>query len=217
MDAFTEMKREAARLLADACKSSGHSVAAEDIFSTLETPKEEFGDLASPVAFDLAKKARKPPRKIAEEIARSFPGSALFSQAEVAGAGYINLYFNPGEFAKKVLPAIAKDYGRNETGAGRRAIVEFPSVNPNKPWHIGHLRNALLGDSVARILEFSGYEVQRIDYIDDLGLQVAQSVWYYEKMKGGAGKAAGEKFDHFVGAQYVEAAKEFEANPKAAE
>ena len=58
-------------------------------------------------------------------------------------------------------------------------MIEFPSVNPNKPWHIGHLRNALLGDSVARILEYNGYYVLRTDYINDLGLQVTQSLWGY--------------------------------------
>ena len=60
--------------------------------------------------------------------------------------------------------------------------MEYPAVNPNKPWHIGHLRNALLGDSISNILDFCGYEVEREDYIDDLGLQVAESLWGYMKL-----------------------------------
>ncbi|HQT45412.1 MAG TPA: arginine--tRNA ligase, partial [Candidatus Micrarchaeota archaeon] len=92
-------------------------------------------------------------------------------------------------------------------GKGRKALVEFPSVNPNKPWHIGHLRNALLGDSVARLLEFSGYKVEREDYIDDLGLQVAQSLWGVLHLPN---KPEG-KFDHWLGMQYVDVSRRFEA------
>jgi arginyl-tRNA synthetase len=88
-------------------------------------------------------------------------------------------------------------------------MVEFPSVNPNKPWHIGHLRNALLGDSVARLLEFSGENVERADYIDDLGLQVAQSFWGCLNL----GKKPAGKLDLWLGEQYVEVSKRFESDP----
>ncbi|MDD5317965.1 MAG: arginine--tRNA ligase [Candidatus ainarchaeum sp.] len=211
MDAFTEMKREAARVVASACGSVGYQVSEEDVFCKLEVPKEEFGDIASPVAFDVARAERTSPRKIAEKITvamRMFslvPGP-FFVNAKVAGAGYVNLYLDAAAFSEKVLNEVQAgggDYGRNDSGKGRRAIVEFPSVNPNKPWHVGHLRNAVLGDSVARLLEFSGYSVQRMDYIDDLGLQVAQSVWGYLHLSGRIeGKA-----DHWLGAQYVKVAK----------
>ena len=91
-----------------------------------------------------------------------------------------------------------------------KTIIEFPSVNPNKPWHIGHLRNALLGDSVARVLSFSGEDVERTDYIDDLGLQVAQSFWGYLNL----GKTPAGKLDLWLGGEYVEAAKRFEEDEK---
>ncbi len=90
----------------------------------------------------------------------------------------------------------------------KRTIVEFPSVNPNKPWHIGHLRNAILGDAVARILDFSGVNVERTDYIDDLGLQVAQSFWGYLHL----GKKPAGKLDLWLGGQYVEVSKRFETD-----
>ena len=85
-------------------------------------------------------------------------------------------------------------------------IIEFPSVNPNKPWHIGHLRNALLGDSVARMLEFDGHAVERMDYIDDLGLQVAQSLWGFLNYDSNP-KANSTPW---LGQQYVGIAKKFE-------
>jgi len=210
MDAFTEMKSEAAKVLASACKSAGYQIAEAEL--KFELPKEEFGDLASPVAFDLAKQAKKAPRKIAEEIKAKISLGGMFSKVEVAGAGYLNFYLNSAKFAESALKAIGADYGRSTVGKGVSAIVEFPSVNPNKPWHIGHLRNALLGDSVARLLEFAGYGVQRLDYIDDLGLQVAQSIWGYLHLSD---KAEG-KVDHWLGIQYVEVAKRIE-EPKIAE
>jgi arginyl-tRNA synthetase len=206
MDAFSDAKNQAAGLLVEACKSAGYEVSLDDAIAKFELPKEEFGDLASPIAFDLAKKAKKPPRKIAEEINEKLGESELFEKTEVAGAGYINLYLNSAKFAETVLTSIDEDYGKSELGKGRKALVESPGVNPNKPWHIGHMRNALLGDSVARLLEFAGFQVQRIDYIDDLGLQVAQSVWGFLNLSN---KSEG-KVDHWLGAQYVEVAKKIE-------
>ncbi len=95
----------------------------------------------------------------------------------------------------------------------KKVLIEFPSVNPNKPWHIGHLRNAILGNSVARILEFDGKTVERMDYIDDLGLQVAQSLWGVMNL----GKKPEGKFDNWLGQQYVEVSKKFESDPKVAD
>ncbi|MBN2477790.1 arginine--tRNA ligase, partial [Candidatus Micrarchaeota archaeon] len=88
----------------------------------------------------------------------------------------------------------------------KKVMVEFPSVNPNKPWHIGHLRNALLGNAIANIIEFHGYSVERTDYIDDLGLQVAQSLWGYLNLK----EEPKGKFDHWLGEKYVEVAEKIE-------
>ena len=76
----------------------------------------------------------------------------------------------------------------------KKVIIEFPSVNPNKPWHVGHLRNALIGDCLANVYAALGYTVERENYIDDLGLQVAEMVWWYQKNKLSA--PAGKKFDH---------------------
>jgi len=208
MDAYETAESRVKQMIVDACESIGYKVDSVK----LELPKEEFGDFASPIAFDLAKEVKKAPRIIAGEIKANIKLNELFAKVEVAGAGYLNFYLDYAKFSELVLNSIDADYGKNDLGKGRTVIVEFPSVNPNKPWHIGHLRNALLGDSVARILEFSGFNVQRIDYIDDLGLQVAQSIWGYLHLSN---RIEG-KVDHWLGEQYVEVAKRIE-EPNVAE
>lgn len=214
IDPYLQAKQRVATLVFGAAARLGHAAGEREIFEKLEDAKEEFGDFASPVAFDLVKAAKKSPRKIAEEIVAQIEGDPLVEKVEVAGAGYINFHLDPERYAELVIGAI--DAAKGKYGAGEKktekVLVEFPSVNPNKPWHIGHMRNAILGDSVARILEFAGYKVEREDYIDDLGLQVAQSVWGYLNLSS----SPSGKIDHWLGEQYVEVAKRIE-EPKVAE
>jgi arginyl-tRNA synthetase len=193
------LKQEIAMLLSQAA-----GVTHEEALSSLELPKGQFGDLASTVAFSLAKRERKNPVQIAAEIAKKVneqinsKSASLISKVESAGP-YINFFYSDFAYAK-----IASEKAKPAKKRKEKALIEFPSVNPNKPWHIGHLRNAVLGDSVARILEEAGFAVEREDYIDDLGLQVAQSVWGYSHFKQ---EPNAKKFDHFLGEQYVEVAK----------
>lgn len=204
-DPFAKAREDVAELIEESCKKLKLQVSREEIDASLEYPKEQFGDLASAISFELAKREKKAPRGIAESIAGKMKTGGLIEKVEVAGGGYLNFYFNFGKFAKLTLDAVegSKKYGEVELGKGKKALVEFPSVNPNKPWHIGHLRNALLGDSLSRILEFAGYRVERENYIDDLGLQVAQSIWGYMKLSN---KIEG-KADLWLGKQYVEVAR----------
>lgn len=196
-----ELKESLSALISQAC-----GVSQEEALSSLELPKGQFGDLATTVAFALAKKERKNPVQIAAQIAQALneklksdkTASSLISSVQPAGP-YVNFLYSDGAYAK-----IAKEKIKPAKKRKEKALIEFPSVNPNKPWHVGHLRNAVLGDSVARILEEAGYSVEREDYIDDLGLQVAQSVWGYLHLGREAGS---KKFDHFLGEQYVEVAK----------
>ena len=204
-DPFADAREEVVQLICGSCRKLKLSVIEDEVEKSLEYPKEQFGDLASAICFELAKREKKAPRSIAESISGSIKPSGLVEKVEVAGGGYLNFYFNFGKFAGLTLEAVEgdKNYGEVELGKGKKALVEFPSVNPNKPWHIGHLRNALLGDSVSRILEFAGYKVERENYIDDLGLQVAQSIWGYMKLSNRIeGKA-----DLWLGKQYVEVAR----------
>ncbi|MEW6035145.1 MAG: arginine--tRNA ligase, partial [Candidatus Micrarchaeota archaeon] len=201
-----ELKEEAASLIAGASGARK-----EDALASLEMGK--VGDLSSRIAFMLAKEEKENPAKLAAEIAAKInqnpkPKTQNFSKIDAAGP-YLNFYLSDAAY-RSVLADVLKRKERYGSGRAKqgKVIIEFPSVNPNKPWHIGHLRNALLGDSVARLLEFDGHHVERMDYIDDLGLQVAQSLWGFlnfdSNPKG--------KFDTWLGHQYVGIAKRFEAD-----
>jgi arginyl-tRNA synthetase len=137
-----------------------------------QPPKIEFGEYALPVAFELARKLRKAPRKIAEEIAAGIGTIAGFDKFEVAGAGYINVRVNRVELAAALLADAAPPA---EVPAGK-VLVEHSSINPNKAAHIGHLRNAILGDTFVRLLRWAGCEVDVQNYIDNTGVQVADVV-----------------------------------------
>ncbi|MFH0884601.1 MAG: arginine--tRNA ligase [Candidatus Micrarchaeota archaeon] len=193
------LKEEIASMLAGASGASK-----EDALATIEPGK--VGDISSRLAFVLAKEAKENPAKLAANIAMKLHVSSNFDKIEATGP-YINFFFSNKAYASILSDILDK---KERYGAGRKkkgkVIIEFPSVNPNKPWHIGHLRNALLGDSVARILEFDGYEVERMDYIDDLGLQVAQSLWGFLNFDSNPQG----KFDRWLGHQYVGIAKRFE-------
>lgn len=178
----------------------------DDALATIEAGK--MGDLSSRLAFVLAKERKENPAKLASDIAVRLRPSEHFEKIEATGP-YINFFLSDKAYASILSDILAKKgkYGMGKKKNGK-VIMEFPSVNPNKPWHIGHLRNALLGDSVARILEFDGHVVERMDYIDDLGLQVAQSLWGFLNFDSNPEG----KFDRWLGHQYVGIAKRFEAD-----
>ena len=137
-----------------------------------QPPKIEFGEYALPIAFELARKLRKAPRKIAEEIVAGVGAIPGFEKFEVAGAGYINVRVNRSELAA----ALAADMSPSADVPPGKVLVEHSSINPNKAAHIGHLRNAILGDTFVRLLRFAGREVDVQNYIDNTGAQVADVV-----------------------------------------
>jgi len=138
----------------------------------LETPPDlRLGEIATPIAFELARKLRKAPKIIAQEIVAALGPLAGFAKFEVAGAGYINAYLDRAEAALLVVPA-----GSPPPSERGHALVEHTSINPNKAAHIGHLRNAILGDTFVRLLRAAGYKVDVQNYIDNTGVQVADVV-----------------------------------------
>jgi arginyl-tRNA synthetase len=163
-------------------------------------PKTEMGEAASPVCFELAKRLKKAPRQIAQEIQNGLGTVPGIARLEVAGAGYLNAYFDRAAFwaAAQEEKAIRRglkpgamapvDVGpKGPTARGLREkdsqdwlshkiIVEHTSINPNKAAHIGHVRNAVLGDTMARTLRYGGQNVQVQNYIDNTGVQVADVV-----------------------------------------
>jgi len=142
---------------------------------TERPPKLAMGEVASPVCFELAKRLKKPPRALAQEIANSLKPIPGVARVEVAGGGYLNAFLDRGEFFRaacaeslKEAPELAKD--------APKVMVEHTSVNPNKAAHIGHLRNAVLGDTFCRVLRYAGKRVEVQNYIDNTGVQVADVV-----------------------------------------
>ncbi|HEX7251404.1 MAG TPA: arginine--tRNA ligase, partial [Thermoanaerobaculia bacterium] len=134
-------------------------------------PRVELGDLASPVAFDLAKTLRKAPRAIAQQIAESIRLPTGVERVRVEGGGYVNFSLERGSFVRAFLADAEKTAHREG-----KVIVEHTNINPNKAAHIGHLRNAVLGDVLIRALRFLGHTVEIQNYLDDTGVQVADVV-----------------------------------------
>ncbi|MFA5382100.1 MAG: arginine--tRNA ligase [Candidatus Micrarchaeia archaeon] len=163
-------------------------------YNSLEKPKSSFGDLACTLSFLIAKEQKTNPKEIAEDIAKKLKSTNI-EKIETIGP-YINIYFSKSFFEKTL------NYKYKKQRKKEKILIEFPSVNPNKPWHIGHFRNAVLGNSVSHLMEYSGYTVLRMDYIDDLGLQVAQSLWGILNLND----KENEKFDQWIGKEYVKVA-----------
>ena len=155
-----------------------------DLSLVLEKPpKLGMGEAASPVCFELAKRLKKAPRQIAQEIAQALSPIEGIARVEVAGGGYLNAFFDRAAFWDSVT---APESGQPMVAAGaprKKVIVEHTSINPNKAAHIGHLRNAVLGDTMVRLLRHTGNEVLIQNYIDNTGVQVADVVIAFEHME----------------------------------
>ncbi|MGC1768209.1 MAG: arginine--tRNA ligase, partial [Candidatus Acidiferrales bacterium] len=142
---------------------------------TERPPRLAMGEAASPVCFELAKRLKKPPRALAQEIANSLKPIKGIARVEVAGGGYLNAFFDRAEFFR----GATEEAGRAGAEPGANAtktVVEHTSINPNKAAHIGHLRNAVLGDTFGRLLRHTGRRVEIQNYIDNTGVQVADVV-----------------------------------------
>ncbi|MBI3402333.1 MAG: arginine--tRNA ligase [Acidobacteria bacterium] len=159
------------RTLADAIR---RQYALEDVphFSIEVPPTRALGDLAVPVAFQLARTLRKAPRAIAQELSQGLGPIPGVTRAEPAPNGYLNLYLDRQAY---LLPRVRGQVAP-EPVASEKTIVEHTAINPNKAAHIGHLRNAALGDTLGRVLRFRGTPVEIQNYIDDLGVQVADII-----------------------------------------
>lgn len=183
----------------------------------LEQPKQSaFGELALPVAFQLARQLKKAPRTIAEEIAANWPAIPGVAKVEVAGGGYLNLRLDRAAYAGSILRGRA----HAATAAAGKVIVEHTNINPNKAAHIGHLRNAVLGDTFVRMQRASGRAVEVQNYIDNTGVQVADVVvgfHYLEHKSLDDVKAliAGERFDYYCWDLYARTSAYYADHPEA--
>jgi arginyl-tRNA synthetase len=145
-----------------------------------QPPKVEMGEFAMPFPFEFAKQLRKAPRKIAEEIVAEMPLPEGFAKFEVAGAGYINARLLRAQAARMLTGegaiAVTDHTAEGSANVTGKILVEHTSINPNKAAHIGHLRNAILGDTFVRLLRAAGHSVDVQNYIDNTGVQVADVV-----------------------------------------
>ena len=175
-------------------------------------PRRALGDLAFPVALHLARELKRKPREIAQELAGVWRLPAGVREVRVEGPGYLNVFFDRPAFAARLL---AGEIVPPPAGEGDgKVIVEHTNINPNKAAHIGHLRNAVLGDTLVRCLRALGTPVEVQNYIDDTGVQVADVVVGFVDLEGrtvAEVAALPEPFDHLcwdlysrVGAWYLE-------------
>ena len=178
-------------------------------------PNRTLGDLGSPVAFELARRLRKAPRVIAQDIAARFPAGDGVARVEAAPNGYLNVFIDRPLFVQQRLgitpmPAAA---ARSEG----KTIVEHTAINPNKAAHIGHVRNSALGDTLVRVLSFRGTPVEVQNYIDDTGVQVADVVVGFRELEGldldGVRKIADStRFDYYCWDLYAKVTEWYEGD-----
>jgi arginyl-tRNA synthetase len=139
-------------------------------------PNLEMGDISLAACFELAKKLRQAPRKIAEQLVPACSGVEGVEGVSVAGAGYLNFHLDRARTAARLAELRTAGAAARPAAGGRKVLVEHTSINPNKAAHIGHLRNAILGDTFVRLLRFGGAPVEVENYIDNTGVQVADVV-----------------------------------------
>lgn len=192
-------------------------------------PQQELGDFSSPVCLSMAKQRRMSPMKIAQEVAGWLKWELIpyIQEIGVSPPGYLNFKVNWPALAQDLVPRIieeGKAFGKPVSRLKKKVFIEHTSVNPNKAMHIGHLRNSVLGDTVARILEWLGFSTEVCNYIDDTGLQVVDVVTAllyldrpsYTERSGFEGiwtKApADQPFDYFCWDLYARFQNELEKN-----
>jgi len=188
--------------------------------AAVEQPKQsDFGELALPAAFQLAKQLRRAPKAIAAEIVSEFPQLEGVGRLEVAGNGYINVRFDRAWYGHALVRgAVSKSPAEQTAG---KIIVEHTNINPNKAAHIGHLRNAVLGDTFVRMLRAAGRRVEVQNYIDNTGVQVADVVvgFHYLEKKSPADVAAliaaGGRFDYYCWDLYARVSAHYHGNAEA--
>ncbi|HET9943504.1 MAG TPA: arginine--tRNA ligase, partial [Terriglobia bacterium] len=219
------MQLQSHALIKDALRSSIQSlwnIQIDDVVLNL-TPKVELGELATPVCFELAKKLKKAPRAAAEELIRGMGAIPGVRKIELAGAGYINFFLDRAVVFRDTFDELvtrrriatpAQDDGK--------VVVEHTNINPNKAAHIGHLRNAAIGDTFVRLLKACGRQVEVQNYIDNTGVQVADVIVgfrYLEKKSVAAVREiiadATVKFDYYCWDLYARVSAFYEAeDPK---
>ena len=174
-----------------------------------EPPNPLLGDVSCSISFQLAKTLKKSPMDITNEILCVIETPDIFIKVDSKGP-YINFYVDHNKFSEIVLESVKDDYGQLES-KNKKIILEHTSANPNGPLHIGHIRNSIIGDSLARLHKSAGYDVETQYYVNDMGRQIAMIVWgilnldYKMDPEG--------KSDHEIGKLYFNVNEELRSDP----
>lgn len=213
----------------DAAKAIKRILGTNDVSFNIP-PKREFGDFSTAVCLARAKVQKRPPMQIAEDVKNELTKAKLpyIKEIIVTPPGYINFKIDHARYVKSIIDRVMREkdrFGCSNVGRKRKVLVEHTNVNPNKAMHIGHLRNAVIGDSVVRIFEKLGYNVEACNYIDDTGVQVADVVvamlYLDEPHYDGASDNFGsiwakydgsQSFDYWCWDIYSRVAQEYETN-----
>lgn len=169
--------------IADILSAHVDGISRDDIVSMIESPADgRMGDYAFP-CFKLAKIMRKAPNLIAESVADKIKDEKLFDKVENVKA-YVNMFVSKKAFADEVVREVLSkgdDYGRSEIGKGKKVIIEYSSPNIAKPFHIGHIRSTVIGNSIYKIYDFLGYDTVRINHLGDYGTQFGKMICAYRR------------------------------------
>ena len=183
----------------------------------IEPAKSNFGDVMCNVAFLLSKHLKKKPSDVAQIISEKYQPflGNLVQKVEAHPSGYINFFADYSHLTGIILKASLKDnYGFLDLGHKSKVVVEHTSVNPNKALHIGHVRNIIIGDTIARILHHANFDVKVLNYVDDSGLQVADIIVGFKYCGFPENPPSGQKFDHYCGDEvYVKTTEKYSSNP----
>jgi len=190
-------------------------------FDVSEASRPEFGDVSCNIGFLLAKSLKKRPSEIAESIANEYKKDKgkLVTEVNAHSSGYLNFTANYPLLTKSVIQSsVQENYGQIDIGKNSKIVVEHTSVNPNKALHVGHVRNIIIGDTMARILQKACYDVRVLNYVDDSGLQVADIIVGFRYGGFSREPPKGQKFDHYCGdVVYVNITERYETDTTLAE
>lgn len=181
------------------------SEAASAVFEVVPANLEQHGDVATSIALVLSKQLHTSPLAIAEKLADKLRGHAMFEKVEVAKPGFINFFVKDEFLVSKLIVLQKKDSTKKKK---EKIVIEHTNVNPNKAMHIGHLRNAVLGDVLTRVLQKNGYQTEVQYYVDDTGVQAADT--YVGLRELGMKQESGEKYDHFCWRVYAAINQQYE-------
>ncbi len=199
---YQSIKERVAESISEAATRSGFSLTKEEVYASVVFA-DKFADISSTVAMKLAKAQSKDPKEVGEQIIKNLKPDIMMMRISFEN-GFINFYLKRNQFLSGLMGEISEKQWNPQKEKMPRVIVEYPSVNPAHPLHVGHVRSALLGDSISNILKVVGYAVEREDYIDDLGLQAAEALWGVMNMERiGITFSPTKKYDHMLGEIYV--------------